>query len=209
MKILLVDGHIIWGDSNRLLFGANHHVTTANNHSDAYTQLTQERPDIVVLDQTFPEIDRTTLLKRIRALPDPPPVLMLTDSDDPQLIASAQASGTTDNSHTPPLTRTPDEAVIVEAAFQSATAASAPQSGRQTLNKRMPKNLRITEREIDVLALMVSGLPNKSIANQLGISESTVKSHLKSLYQTLEVNNRVSCHNKARQLGLVPDNIIC
>ena len=209
MKILLVDGHIIGGDGNRHLFGVNHHVTTANNHSDAYTRLTQERPDIVVLDQTFPQIDRTTLLKRIRALPNPPPVLMMTDSEDPQLITSAQTSVTTENSHTPPLTRAPDEAVVVEASFQSATAASAPQSSRQPLNKRMTKNLRITEREIDVLALMVSGLPNKSIANQLGISESTVKTHLKSLYQTLEVKNRVACHNKARQLGLLPDNIIC
>ena len=71
------------------------------------------------------------------------------------------------------------------------------------MNDRIVKELGITGRQIDVLKLLVEGLPNKSIANQLGIAESTVKTHVQSLFQVLKVTNRASCQNRARNLGLL------
>ena len=202
MKILLVDGQVTFGENVSVLFGPNHHLTAANNPRDAYSLLTQERPDVVVLDQTLSEIDSTTLLKHVRALPNPPPVLMLSADDDPQLVAPAQTFD--DTKYSSLKVEAPGEAILIDAAYQATPAVSAPQISGQISNKNVIKNLGITEREIDVLALMVSGLSNKSIAKQLGIAESTVKTHLKSLFQTLRVKNRVACYNKARQLGLLP-----
>ena len=75
----------------------------------------------------------------------------------------------------------------------------------QSVNRQLIKELGITDRQLDVLELMVSGLPNKIIANNLGIAESTVKTHMKSLFHTLKVSNRVACHNKARELGILSD----
>ena len=71
------------------------------------------------------------------------------------------------------------------------------------VNGRIVRELGITGRQIEVLQLLVAGMPNKTIASQLGIAESTVKTHVKSLFQVLKVNNRVACQNRARDLGLL------
>ncbi len=71
------------------------------------------------------------------------------------------------------------------------------------VNLQIVKELGITDRQIEVLQLLVAGMPNKLIAHQLGIAESTVKTHVKSLFQVLKVKNRVTCQNRARDLGLL------
>lgn len=60
---------------------------------------------------------------------------------------------------------------------------------------------RLTEREKNVLFLMISGLPNKQIADQLFISAGTVKTHTLNIYQKLDVNNRTSAIMKALELN--------
>ena len=61
----------------------------------------------------------------------------------------------------------------------------------------------LTSRERDVLELLAHGLPNKRIARQLAISESTVKFHLAAIYAKLEVTGRVAAVNAAARRGLV------
>jgi LuxR family maltose regulon positive regulatory protein len=61
----------------------------------------------------------------------------------------------------------------------------------------------LTERELEVLRLLVVGLPNKEIARTLVIAVGTVKQHLKNIYGKLEVHNRTEAANRARDLGLV------
>jgi len=65
------------------------------------------------------------------------------------------------------------------------------------------KSLDITPRQLEVLTLISQGYTNKKIANTLFISNETVKSHIKQLYQKLESDNRVFCINQAKTLGLV------
>ncbi|WP_245539205.1 LuxR C-terminal-related transcriptional regulator [Thiolinea disciformis] len=54
-----------------------------------------------------------------------------------------------------------------------------------------------------MLRLIEDGLSNKEIANKLGITESTVKSHASKLMESLAVNNRTSCVIEGRRLGLI------
>lgn len=61
---------------------------------------------------------------------------------------------------------------------------------------------RLTERQIEVLALIVRGLSNKEIARALGLSEKTVKVHVGSLFKALEVANRMQAANEARKRGI-------
>ena len=211
MKILLVDDHAMFAESIRLLFRCTHRVTTVNSGTDALTQVSQERPDAVLLDQALPDVDGLTLIKLIRALPSPPPVLLLSGNNDPKLIASARESGAAGYLH-----KSSNAEALLDAVAQilqghdvwpantnqPSETVGAPQYS-QSVNRRLIKELGITDRQYDVLALMVSGLPNKTIANNLGIAESTVKSHMKSLFHTLKVSNRVACHNKARELGIL------
>ena len=62
----------------------------------------------------------------------------------------------------------------------------------------------ISERELEVLQLLADGRTNKEIAQALYISINTVKSHLKSIYGKLGVNNRREAVSQARLLHLIP-----
>lgn len=59
----------------------------------------------------------------------------------------------------------------------------------------------LTRREQDVLHGLAQGLPNKALARWLGISESTVATHLKALFQKLKVHNRVQAVQKGAEMG--------
>jgi LuxR family transcriptional regulator, maltose regulon positive regulatory protein len=57
---------------------------------------------------------------------------------------------------------------------------------------------------LEVLALLADGMPNKQMARALGVSENTVKFHLKQIFAKLSVDNRLSAVTAAQKLGLLP-----
>ena len=61
----------------------------------------------------------------------------------------------------------------------------------------------VTERQKQVLNLLALGKSNKQIAQQLGVSESTIKRHVYNMYKIMSVNNRVEAIDYARQRGLI------
>lgn len=61
----------------------------------------------------------------------------------------------------------------------------------------------LTPRQLEVLGLLAEGLPNKRICQRLGLTEHTVKTHLKTLFQLLDVHNRTECVQKAAKLGFI------
>lgn len=85
----------------------------------------------------------------------------------------------------------------------SKTTEESPEQVFQP-NKKAIKSLGISEREIDVLSQLAKGRSNQEIADKLFISINTVKTHLSSLYQKLEVSRRSLAVKKARSLKLIP-----
>jgi DNA-binding NarL/FixJ family response regulator len=65
-----------------------------------------------------------------------------------------------------------------------------------------PPATPLSPRKLDVLRLLLEGLPNKTIATRLGLSENTIKVHIAGIYAELNVHNRVQAVMRARQLGL-------
>jgi LuxR family maltose regulon positive regulatory protein len=61
----------------------------------------------------------------------------------------------------------------------------------------------LSQRESEVLQLLAAGLPNKGIAQTLVIATSTVKKHLKNIYQKLNVHSRTEAVARARELGIL------
>ena len=59
----------------------------------------------------------------------------------------------------------------------------------------------LTPRQLEVLTLLAQGSPNKRICQSLGLTEHTVKTHLKAIFTQLGVHNRTECVNRARALG--------
>lgn len=78
----------------------------------------------------------------------------------------------------------------------------------QTPNYAAIKRLGLSDREQEVLQELVGGFSNKEIGDRLFVSESTVKSHVSSIYSKLEVNRRPQAILKAKQLGLVENSEI-
>jgi len=64
-------------------------------------------------------------------------------------------------------------------------------------------NDALTARQLDILPLLAEGMPNKQIAGALGVTEGTVKQHLKDLFKRLNARNRTQAVKEARRLGLL------
>ena len=62
----------------------------------------------------------------------------------------------------------------------------------------------LTSRQLQILPLLAEGMPNKRIADALGLTEGTVKQHLKDLFRRLNAGNRTQAVMEARRLGLLP-----
>lgn len=71
-------------------------------------------------------------------------------------------------------------------------------------NQKAIEYLRLSRRELEVLSLVAAGLSNKEIAGKLFVSVNTVKTHLKKVYEKLEVNRRTQAVEKAKSLRLIP-----
>jgi DNA-binding CsgD family transcriptional regulator len=74
------------------------------------------------------------------------------------------------------------------------------------LDEREPDAIRLTPRQLEVLALLCEGLPNKLICRQMRISAGTVKAHISGILRELGVASRLQAVVTARRLGLVPDS---
>lgn len=72
-----------------------------------------------------------------------------------------------------------------------------------TPNARVQQSLGISSRELEVLQLLAAGRSNKEIARELRVSPNTVKTHVSSLYEKLEVKRRTEAIRRARELGMI------
>jgi DNA-binding NarL/FixJ family response regulator len=83
-------------------------------------------------------------------------------------------------------------------------AASIPAPELTAICRAMPLPIEpLTEREMEVLRLLAAGLTNREIAEALYLSTNTVKSHLKHIYDKLDVHNRAHAVHRARELAIL------
>lgn len=89
------------------------------------------------------------------------------------------------------------DAILTAASPDISTAPVDGDEGREPLEP-------LTPREVEVLRLLARGLPNKSIAAALGISDQTVKFHVATIFGKLGASNRTDAARRALRLGLIP-----
>ena len=88
------------------------------------------------------------------------------------------------------------------AAFSLEEPAQAAATSSRTDQSELVEPL--SERELEVLALLAEGLTNREIASRLFVTVNTVKAHARSIYGKLGVNNRTQAVGRARALGILP-----
>ena len=157
----------------------------------------QHRPDVVVMDLRMREVDGIEATRRLRSDPESPPVLVLTTFDDDELLSGALRAGAAGfllkDSPAEELIRAVRTVASGHALLDPAVTGrvlDAYRTGSQAGPGVQPDAL--TSRELDVLRLVGRGLSNGEIAEELVISEVTVKSHIGRIFTKLDLRDRAA-----------------
>jgi DNA-binding NarL/FixJ family response regulator len=210
MRIVLADDHALFRDGVSSLLEAWGHqvVGRAANGQGAVDLVGRLEPDLVLMDVRMPVMSGVEATRAIAAArPDIPIVMLTVSEDEGDLFAAIQAGarGYLLKDLEAPQLRAMIEAVSRgEAAITPATAARIIRhltSLGASSDEAVPD--RLTARELEVLRLVTAGRRNKEIAAELGISENTVKYHLRNILEKLHAQSRTEVATLALREGLV------
>lgn len=198
--ILLVDDHhLVRAGLASLIDSADdlHVVGQAANGQQALELAATLTPDVVLMDLSMPEIDGVETTRRLLAIHHTANVVVLTSFSDQARVADALAAGAVGYLLKDCEPR--DLLAAVRAAAQG-HAPLDPRVAKALLPSAEPARPAddLSPRELQVLRLVTSGLANKQIARRLGISESTVKAHISSVFRRIGVTDRTSAAVWAR-----------
>ena len=166
-------------------------------------------PDVVVMDLRMRRVDGIEATRRLRAAPESPPVLVLTTFDDDELLSGALRAGAAGfllkDSPAEDLVRAVHAVAAGQALLDPAVTARVLAAYREGTGLATPDVTpdELTAREIDVLRLMGRGLSNGEIADELVISEVTVKSHVGRIFTKLDLRDRAAAIVYAFDAGVV------
>jgi DNA-binding NarL/FixJ family response regulator len=196
IRVLIVDDHaIVRGGLGALLATTTDlEVVGEAADGDEAVQLAAELgPDVILMDLSMPGSDGVQATRRVLEQNPEAHVVVLTSDSDPRRIIDALDAGAEGY-----LLKHSEPEVILSGirAVVSGGSPLDPKAARTLLTqqRRSPEPAAaaspLTAREEEVLTMVGDGLPNKSIARRLGISERTVKAHLTNIFQRLGVTDR-------------------
>ncbi len=204
ISVLLVDDHPVVRAGLRAVIDASTEVRVGGEAASGEEAVALTRhlaPDVVLCDLRLGEgMDGIATTAAIRALPEPPAVLILTTFDrDAEVLAALEAGAAGY------LLKDVSPEVIVQAVRTAAAGGThvAPELATRVLTGMRAPRPRLTDREADVLRLLATGASNKEIARTLMVSEATVKSHLVHVFSKLGVDSRARAVHVARETGLL------
>jgi two-component system NarL family response regulator len=173
-------------------------VAQAANGIEAVEAFEHHHPDVTLLDLRMPEMEGVEAVRRIRAIDSQAKLIVLTTYDTDEDITLALRAGA--------------KAYVLKdiAAEDLVACIRNVLAGKTYLAPAAAAKLaegvarvQLTPRELTTLRLMADGQANKEIANTLGISERTVKTHLSHLFEKLGVTSRTEAVRVATRRGLV------
>jgi DNA-binding NarL/FixJ family response regulator len=206
VRILVADDHSLFRDGLvSLLEAAGFEVVAqVGGGAAAVESALRLRPDAVLLDITMPDVNGLKALRQIRAQWPEAKVVMLTASDDDADLFEAVEAGAC--GYLLKSLKT-DEFVEMLAGLSRGEAAMTRQTTTRLLagfvRLSHPTVAALTERENELLQLMVRGLPNRDIGLALSLSENTVKYHVKHILHKLGVQNRTEAAAQAFRTGML------
>lgn len=212
LRVVLVDDHPMVLEGLKAMLarrtGEIRVVGQATNSDDAFRVVGDLRPDIVVLDVRLGSDSGLDVCLRLIARDPDCRVVFLTVYDDEQYLFQALRAGAVGyllkrvdgRQLVEHLQAVRAGEIVIDAALAGRTTASA---ARLAAGEYWPgAHLGLTQRESEVLSLMVAGHHNRAIASRLVVGEETVKSHVSSVYRKLEVSDRSAAVATALREGL-------
>jgi two-component system, NarL family, nitrate/nitrite response regulator NarL len=209
-RVLLIDDHTLFREGLQELLGRRG-IETVGAVGDGETGIRLARelePDVILLDMRMPGMNGLEVLRRLRQAGLRMPVVMLTTSTEEQDLVECLRNGAQGY-----LLKEMDPGDLVNALedIMGGKTVVAPQLAQllarvvqgQTGTEEEPNPFDVlTPRESEILGLLAEGQSNKVIARNLGISDGTVKLHVKAILRKLGVHSRVEAAVLAVQQGL-------
>ncbi len=213
IRVLLVDDQALVRGGLRMIVDAQPDmevVAEAADGREAIEAFHQHKPDVVVMDIRMPNLDGVEATRRLAGSGSPyhARVLVLTTFDLDQYVYNALRAGASGF-----MLKDADPAALVNAirTVAAGEAMLAPSVTRRLIGsfvarapaRAHPSLGQLTEREVEVLKLLATGLSNAQIAESLVLAETTVKTHVARVLAKLELSNRVQAAIVAYESGLV------
>lgn len=223
IKVLIVEDHPMFRQAVSLALSKhdNIEIVGETDNGKSGVQMTMElKPDVVLMDIGLPGIDGIEATDLIKKSELDTKVLIFTSREAGDDVFESLAAGADGY-----ITKGSDESRLLSAimAINEGTAWLDPSIARLVLSnvqqqkqdeslqiketkqpqKQIKNTFGLTDRELDVLSLIVDGLSNSDIAEKLVITKSTVKTHVHSILQKLYVTNRTQATIYAVKEGLV------
>jgi len=199
-RILVVDDHPLLRLGVAAIIDAQSDmrvIAQAGSGEEAVRLFRKHRPDITMMDLRLPGMSGLEALRAIRQEDPHAKCLVLTTYEGDEDIHQALAAGALGY-----IIKGMSRETLVDALRRVRSGSLfLPPPVMRSLADRTP-NLDLSPREREVLSLMVRGESNKEIANELGITEATVKCHVSVILQRLGVNDRTQAVIAALQRGL-------
>ena len=206
IRLVIADDHPIVRAGLHALFSLEPDlevVAEAATPDEAVACAERENPDVVLMDLQFGSQTTTTgvdVTRRIRALEAPPYVLVLTNYDsDADILGAVEAGASGYLLKDAP----PHELTAAVRAAAAGESALAPVIASRLLDRMRAPRVSLSSREIEVLELVAAGRSNSEVAEQLFVSETTVKSHLAHIFSKLDVSSRTAAVSAARRKGIL------
>jgi DNA-binding NarL/FixJ family response regulator len=201
IRVMTVDDHALIREGVGALIANQKDMSLvgeASNGREAIEQFRSHRPDVTLMDLQMPEMDGIDALIAIRSeFPDARIIVLTTYAGD-ALCKRAMKAGA--------------QAYILKGNVRKdlLDTIRAVQAGKKILHAEVAAELAthaaddpLSEREIEVLSLIAAGNSNKLVADQLAISEDTVKGHVKSILSKLGVHDRTHAVTAALKRGII------
>ena len=212
IRVLVVDDHAVVRKGIRALLAETEGIEVigeAGDGQEAMAQADALSPDVILMDLVMPGVDGIEATRQIAAGKAGPPILVLTSFAGDDKVFPAIKAGALGY-----LLKDSEPVDLVEAIQQVHRGEpSLPPSIAQKVLKelrrpsaRPPTPDPLTEREMEVLRLVAKGLTNPEIAQQLVITEATVRTHVSNILSKLHLANRVQATLYALQEGITSLN---
>ena len=201
MRLLVIDDHQIVreGIANIARREGIDIVGEADTKESAIAAIAEANPDVITVDLSLPDGSGLEIVKWARRNSQKIGIVVISIlDDDANLLASMNAGASGFISKTSPL----DEIIsAIHSAYKSPLSFTSKGLVR-AINSRLFR-ATLTGRELEILALLPSGLNGDELAKELFITPATLKTHLNSIYRKLQVRNRSGAVSEAKRRGLI------
>ena len=220
IKVLLVEDHMMIRMGTALVIEKTEGITLVGEAEDGQQGVEMAKellPDVILMDIGLPVIDGIEATRRIKELNLDSKILIFTSRDNDDDVFAALAAGAdgyimkgaTAQHLTAALTAVNEgtawlDPAIARLVLSNVQKQKSEEATTDSINYKAGKNtFGLTEREMEVLALIVDGLSNPEIAEKLFITRATAKAHVHSILQKLYVDDRTQAAVTAMREGLV------